>query len=189
MGSQTLNKMEHISVDRAHLREAVRLAQDQDISDHWTATHGFSLAISNCQTKAMGSCPDHIVLFKHRWNYVSSALQYGLFSHKRLYGDDLLQSTPSTIIKMSTTSQKHRNFVAEPMGEKEVTDLAGIGDVLGKRLAGKGFDRAYVVLGQFLLLKKNKDLFVEWLKDLAGANTKQSADCYQCLSDWCDEFL
>jgi len=100
-----------------------------------------------------------------------------------------LQSTPSTIIKMSTTSQKHRNFVAEPMGEKEVTDLAGIGDVLGKRLAGKGFDRAYVVLGQFLLLKKNKDLFVEWLKDLAGANTKQSADCYQCLSDWCDEFL
>ena len=64
-----------------------------------------------------------------------------------------------------------------------------------------------MVLGQFLLLKKNKDLFVEWIKDLAGrelthrwwnylicsifagANTKQSGDCYQCLSDWCDEFL
>ena len=89
----------------------------------------------------------------------------------------------------SSTSQKHRNFVAEPMGEKAVTDLAGIGDVLGKRLESKGFDKAYVVLGQFLLLKKNKDLFVEWIKDLAGANTKQSGDCYQCLSDWCDEFL
>ena len=97
--------------------------------------------------------------------------------------------------------------MAEPMGEKAVTDLAGIGDVLGKRLESKGFDKAYVVLGQFLLLKKNKDLFVEWIKvklklkpksldvtfsvsqDLAGANTKQSGDCYQCLSDWCDEFL
>ena len=90
---------------------------------------------------------------------------------------------------MSTTSQKHRNFVAEPMGEKPVTDLAGIGEVLGKRLSSKGFDKAYVVLGQFLLLKKDKDLFTEWMKDLVSANTKQSGDCYQCLSDWCDTFL
>nr|ACO15355.1 Barrier-to-autointegration factor [Caligus clemensi] len=90
---------------------------------------------------------------------------------------------------MSTTTQKHRNFVSEPMNEKPVTDLAGIGEVLGKRLGSKGFDKAYVVLGQFLLLKKNKDLFVEWLKDSAGANSKQGSDCYQCLNDWCDEFL
>jgi hypothetical protein len=51
---------------------------------------------------------------------------------------------------MSTTSQKHRNFVAEPMNEKPVTDLAGIGEVLGKRLESKGFDKAYVVLGQVI---------------------------------------
>jgi hypothetical protein len=49
--------------------------------------------------------------------------------------------------------------------------------------------QAFVVLGQFLVLKKNKELFQDWMKDVCGANTKQSSDCYQCLSDWCDEFL
>lgn len=90
---------------------------------------------------------------------------------------------------MSSTSQKHRNFVSEPMGEKPVGELAGIGEVLGKRLVGKGFDKAYVVLGQYLVLKKNGDLFKDWLKDTCGANSKQAADCCQCLTDWCDEFL
>ena len=36
------------------------------------------------------------------------------------------------------------------------------------------FDKAYVVLGQFLILKKNKGLFIDWIKDIAGANNKQA---------------
>ncbi|ELU05988.1 hypothetical protein CAPTEDRAFT_179248 [Capitella teleta] len=90
---------------------------------------------------------------------------------------------------MSSTSQKHRNFVAEPMGDKPVTELAGIGDVLGKRLKEDGFDQAYVVLGQFLLLKKDEENFTEWLKDTTSANKKQAKDCYTCLHDWCQAFL
>uniref|UniRef100_UPI003A5C8A66 Barrier-to-autointegration factor n=1 Tax=Homo sapiens TaxID=9606 RepID=UPI003A5C8A66 len=90
---------------------------------------------------------------------------------------------------MMTTSQKHRDFVAEPMGEKPVGSLAGIGEVLGKKLEERGFDKAYVVLGQFLVLKKDEDLFREWLKDTCGANAKQSRDCFGCLREWCDAFL
>ena len=90
---------------------------------------------------------------------------------------------------MSSTSQKHRNFIQEPMGEKEVTELAGIGPVLGGKLVNEGFDKAYVVLGQFLVLKKDEELFVDWLKDTCGANKKQSGDCYNCLKDWCAAFM
>lgn len=42
---------------------------------------------------------------------------------------------------MSTTSQKHRDFVGEPMGDKPVTALSGIGEVLGKSLKDQGFDK------------------------------------------------
>ncbi|XP_058684713.1 barrier-to-autointegration factor isoform X1 [Poecile atricapillus] len=103
---------------------------------------------------------------------------------------------------MSSTSQKHRDFVAEPMGEKPVGTLAGIGDVLGRKLEEKGFDKgrvtglspvspgqAYVVLGQFLVLRKDEELFREWLKETCGANAKQSRDCSGCLREWCDAFL
>lgn len=42
---------------------------------------------------------------------------------------------------MSTTTQKHRNFVSEPMGDKGVTALPGIGEALGRNLERKGFDK------------------------------------------------
>ena len=70
-----------------------------------------------------------------------------------------------------------------------VTELAGIGEITGKRLEAKGFDKAEVVLGQFLVLKMNKELFEEWIKDIAGLNKRQAGDCYMCLLDWCHEFL
>lgn len=49
--------------------------------------------------------------------------------------------------------------------------------------------QAYVVLGQFLVLKKDEELFRDWLKDTCGANAKQQGDCYGCLKEWCDAFL
>ncbi|KAM9302383.1 barrier-to-autointegration factor [Gastrophryne carolinensis] len=90
---------------------------------------------------------------------------------------------------MSSTSQKHRDFVAEPMGDKGVQCVAGIGDVLGSRFTQKGFDKAYTLLGQFLILKKDEDLFTEWFKDTCGGNAKQARDCYNCLKEWCDAFI
>uniref|UniRef100_A0A8D2J3K1 Barrier-to-autointegration factor n=1 Tax=Varanus komodoensis TaxID=61221 RepID=A0A8D2J3K1_VARKO len=65
----------------------------------------------------------------------------------------------------------------------------GTGNPLGKKLEEKGFDKAYIVLGQFLMLKKAKDLFPEWLKNTCGANILQSRDCYGCLKECCASFF
>lgn len=45
------------------------------------------------------------------------------------------------------------------------------------------------MLGQFLLLEMDQELFCDWLKDTVNANAKQSRDCHACLKAWCDEFL
>ena len=54
---------------------------------------------------------------------------------------------------------------------------------------GKGYDKAYVLLGQYLVLKKNKDLFIGWLQIYAGATDMAATKCYEALRDWCEEFL
>ena len=50
---------------------------------------------------------------------------------------------------MSSTSQKHQDFVAEPMGDKEVTAVAGIGKVMGERLVEKGYDKVEYLMIYF----------------------------------------
>jgi barrier-to-autointegration factor len=112
---------------------------------------------------------------------------------------------------MSNTSQKHRNFINEPMGEKDVTELAGIGAVLGKNLQTAGFQKvknypffkhcnpkikicnlhfqAYSVLGVYLIFKKDFNKFKQWMRHVCNANSKQANDCYQCLQIWCENYL
>lgn len=90
---------------------------------------------------------------------------------------------------MSSTTQKHRDFVGEPIGEKPVTKLPGIGKTLGGRLTDKGFDKAYVVLGQYLVLKKNKENFKTWLSETCHADARRQQECYGGLKEWCKAFL
>ncbi|CAH2218008.1 jg26666, partial [Pararge aegeria aegeria] len=39
------------------------------------------------------------------------------------------------------TTKKHRDFVSEPIGDKPVSELSGIGKVLGERMEKGGFKK------------------------------------------------
>ncbi|MBZ3883157.1 Barrier-to-autointegration factor [Sciurus carolinensis] len=91
-------------------------------------------------------------------------------------------------IKLNQDDNLLKHFTAEPMGEKPVGILAGIGEVPGKKLEERGFDKADVILGQFLVLKKDEDLFQDWLKVTHGTNAKQAQDCFGCLPERCEAF-
>lgn len=56
---------------------------------------------------------------------------------------------------MSNTSEIRRSFVAEPMTGKPVTDLAGIGETIGKRLSDAGFDMVIVCKFNLLDFERN----------------------------------
>uniref|UniRef100_A0A1I7UQR3 Barrier-to-autointegration factor 1 n=1 Tax=Caenorhabditis tropicalis TaxID=1561998 RepID=A0A1I7UQR3_9PELO len=88
-----------------------------------------------------------------------------------------------------STSVKHREFVGEPMGDKEVTCIAGIGPTYGTKLTDAGFDKAYVLFGQYLLLKKDEDLFIEWLKETAGVTANHGKSAFNCLNEWAEQFI
>lgn len=42
---------------------------------------------------------------------------------------------------MSSTTKKFREFMAEPIGDKGIRDVPGIGDVLGTKLSEAGYDK------------------------------------------------
>lgn len=81
-------------------------------------------------------------------------------------------------------SKKHRKFASESLHEKPASALAGIGDVHGKSLSDAGFDKAYKVFGQYLVLGKDETRFKKWLAGITTANRSQQDQCYRCLRDW-----
>jgi hypothetical protein len=80
------------------------------------------------------------------------------------------------------TTQKHKDFIAEPMGFKKITEIAGIGVVYGDKLMLRGFVHAYILLGQFLLRKKKEQVFSSWLMSNFQINKRYAKSCFNLNS-------
>ncbi|KAI6221389.1 hypothetical protein M3Y99_01551400 [Aphelenchoides fujianensis] len=58
-----------------------------------------------------------------------------------------------------STLQKHKDFVSEPIKDKPISAIAGIGPTYETKLESMKFTKAYHLLGSFLLHDKDEEKF------------------------------
>lgn len=81
---------------------------------------------------------------------------------------------------MSTSSQKHRDFVREPMTGKHVSEVPGIGESIGQSMAKTGLCQAKDLYGRYL---SNPECF-KGLVERHGGNSKNQNDAYKAMKEW-----
>ncbi|KAE9413248.1 hypothetical protein Angca_010096 [Angiostrongylus cantonensis] len=94
-----------------------------------------------------------------------------------------------TTYERLSPSSKHRKFVSERMRDKHVSSVAGIAHEYSDALVDLGFDKAYILFGQFLIYRKDRLAFIEWLVDTIGISVKNAMMAYDCLNEWSEKFL
>eukprot|EP00052_Salpingoeca_macrocollata_P030511 m.319811 g.319811 ORF g.319811 m.319811 type:complete len:100 (+) comp23478_c0_seq1:66-365(+) len=95
-----------------------------------------------------------------------------------------------------STSKKEDDFIREPLkndkGEyKDVETVGGIGPKAADALKKRGFSKAFHLLGQFMLLNMDQEMFSEWLKEQMKEEKVELQDryvqsCFRSLKGWCD---
>ncbi|XP_069173423.1 uncharacterized protein [Procambarus clarkii] len=98
-------------------------------------------------------------------------------------------SANTTVSRMPTTSQKHHNFVSEPMGGKGVTKVPGVGQATGRRLSNHGCTQATNLLGEYLVRQGREHSFVDFMQDNASAQPQHAKATYNALKEWSDNNL
>ncbi|OBS76804.1 hypothetical protein A6R68_16752, partial [Neotoma lepida] len=86
--------------------------------------------------------------------------------------------------EMNHMSPRLRAFLSEPIGEKDVAWVDGVSRELAINLITKGFNKAYILLGQFLLMHKNEAEFQRWLICCCGATEYEARQSSTCLKEW-----
>lgn len=84
------------------------------------------------------------------------------------------------------TSQKRKDFVRESMKDKPVDEIDGVCAPYGEKLKAKGFEKASHLLGQFLCMCRDVEVFTTWLGCEIGCQHPYAFDIADCLEHWCD---
>ncbi|KJH46639.1 barrier to autointegration factor [Dictyocaulus viviparus] len=92
------------------------------------------------------------------------------------------------VYEMMSPSIKQSYFVNGPMIDKPVSAVAGIAGQHQQTLENLGYDKAYILFGQFLILRKG-DAFVQWLIETTGMEEQSAKEAYNCFCEWATCYL
>ena len=86
---------------------------------------------------------------------------------------------------MADVTETHRKFVDEPIGNKLVSAVPGIGGAHKQTLNAINITKAYELLAVFLSKEMQEDSFKEWLKEnLPNSNAVHRDCCYKALNEY-----
>lgn len=71
------------------------------------------------------------------------------------------------------------------LAEKTIRNTCGISKNFALTLVELGYNKAYVLLGQFLLFRKEEEFFMDWLMEKGDISEEDALHCCSCIRDWC----
>ncbi|XP_031348182.1 barrier-to-autointegration factor-like [Photinus pyralis] len=87
-----------------------------------------------------------------------------------------------------STSVKHQNFVKEPMGNKPVNHLPGIGQVASARMNERNITQASQVYGKYLVESRNPVAFENWMKNDFNVDRNRARQCSNAVDSYYKQF-
>ena len=83
-----------------------------------------------------------------------------------------------------------RTFVEEPLGEKSVRAVPGIGPAYEEKLKKKGITKACMLVGQFIYFGGDEKKYIDWLqstKVYEGISNVHARSVFDGIKEWCEK--
>jgi hypothetical protein len=82
----------------------------------------------------------------------------------------------------TTTSKKNNTFMSTPLQDCSLSDVPGVGEVSHSRLIGAGIATTEQLMGQFLIVKRDRDAMTQRLMAL-GIRTQEAVKIATALEN------
>ena len=100
-----------------------------------------------------------------------------------------LQKTSIVNENISSTTKKYNDFTSEPLGDKLVSCMPGIGKAYEKALVDKHIVKAYQLVGHFLCLMKDEEKMQSFLIAEGGLKKDSAKICTNAISQWVSNYV